>query len=49
MFSPAMKFTTWRKLWLALAASEQELGLDLSDARLGQMRDALYDVDFARA
>ncbi|KAL7553090.1 hypothetical protein ACHAWF_018939 [Thalassiosira exigua] len=49
VFSPATKFTTWRKLWLALAASEQELGLDISDAQLRQMRDHLYDVDFDKA
>mmetsp|Transcript_39615 Transcript_39615/g.67477 ORF Transcript_39615/g.67477 Transcript_39615/m.67477 type:complete len:499 (-) Transcript_39615:120-1616(-) len=49
IFSPAMKFTTWRKLWLALAASEQELGLDITDEQLQQMKDNLYNVDFAKA
>jgi adenylosuccinate lyase len=49
IFSPAMKFTTWRKLWLALASSEAELGLDISEEQLAQMKDALYDVDFERA
>ena len=49
IFSPAMKFTTWRKLWLALATSEQELGLDISNEQLQQMKDQLYNVDFAKA
>jgi adenylosuccinate lyase len=49
IFSPAMKFTTWRKLWLALATAEQELGLDISDAQLQQMKDNLYNIDFTKA
>jgi adenylosuccinate lyase len=49
IFSPAMKFTTWRKLWLALATSEQELGLDISNEQLQQMKDQLYNVDFTKA
>ncbi len=44
-----MKFTTWRKLWLALATSEQELGLDISNEQLQQMKDQLYNVDFVKA
>lgn len=44
-----MKFTTWRKLWLALATSEQELGLDISNEQLQQMKDQLYNVDFTKA
>mmetsp|Transcript_25394 Transcript_25394/g.37970 ORF Transcript_25394/g.37970 Transcript_25394/m.37970 type:complete len:557 (-) Transcript_25394:199-1869(-) len=46
VWSPAMKFTTWRKLWIALATAEQELGIDISDEQLAEMRDKLYDVDF---
>ncbi|EED86316.1 adenylosuccinate lyase [Thalassiosira pseudonana CCMP1335] len=49
VFSPAMKFTTWRKLWLALATSEKELGIDISDEQLQQMKDNLYNIDFAKA
>jgi hypothetical protein len=49
IWSPAMKFTTWRKLWTALATAEQELGLDISDAQLAEMRDHIYDIDFALA
>jgi adenylosuccinate lyase len=46
VWSPAVKFTTWRKLWIALATAEQELGIDISDEQLKQMRDSLYDIDF---
>lgn len=46
VWSPAMKFTTWRKLWLALATAEQELGLDISDEQLEEMRSNLYNIDF---
>jgi adenylosuccinate lyase len=46
VWSPAMKFTTWRKLWIALATAEQELGIEISDEQLAQMREKLYDVDF---
>ena len=46
VWSPAMKFTTWRKLWIALATAEQELGIDISDEQLAEMREKMYDVDF---
>eukprot|EP00555_Chaetoceros_dichaeta_P003225 CAMPEP_0198250386 /NCGR_PEP_ID=MMETSP1447-20131203/1598_1 /TAXON_ID=420782 /ORGANISM="Chaetoceros dichaeta, Strain CCMP1751" /LENGTH=499 /DNA_ID=CAMNT_0043935213 /DNA_START=40 /DNA_END=1539 /DNA_ORIENTATION=+ len=46
VWSPAMKFTTWRKLWTALATAEQELGIEISDEQLAEMRSKLYDVDF---
>lgn len=46
LWSPAMKFTTWRKLWTALATAEQELGLSITDAQLQAMREHVYDIDF---
>lgn len=46
IWSPAMKFSTWRKLWTALATAEQELGLDISDQQLEEMRSKIYDIDF---
>jgi adenylosuccinate lyase len=46
LFSPAMKFSTWRKLWTALATAEQELGIEISDEQLEEMRNKLYDIDF---
>jgi adenylosuccinate lyase len=49
IWSPAMKFTTWRKLWTALATSEQELGLEITDEQLEEMRSKMYDIDFELA
>ena len=34
IFSPDKKFSTWRKLWIALAESEKELGLDITDKQI---------------
>lgn len=45
-FSPQMKFSTWRKLWLALAETQKELGLNISDEQLTQMRAHLNDIDY---
>jgi adenylosuccinate lyase len=49
LFSPEMKFATWRKLWLELAKAEQKLGLDITDEQINQMAKHLDDIDFARA
>lgn len=49
VWSPAMKFTTWRKLWTALATAEKELGLDITDEQLEEMRNHIFDVDFEMA
>ncbi|HET9948159.1 MAG TPA: adenylosuccinate lyase [Longimicrobiales bacterium] len=49
IFSPGRRYGTWRRLWLALAESEAELGLDISDEALRQMREHLDDVDLERA
>jgi adenylosuccinate lyase len=49
IWSPTKKFSTWRKLWLALAESEQELGLDITNAQLVEMREHINDIDFALA
>lgn len=49
IFSPRKRFGTWRRLWLALAESQAELGLDISDTALEQMRAALDSFDLERA
>jgi adenylosuccinate lyase len=49
VFSSAFKFGTWRRLWLALAECEKELGLDISDDAIEALRAHLDDVDLARA
>jgi len=48
-FSPQKKFATWRRLWLALAEAEQELGLPITDRQLREMRAHLDDINFAVA
>lgn len=48
-FSPQRKHSTWRRLWLALAESEQALGLAITDEQIREMREHLDDVDFKRA
>ncbi len=47
IFSPAFKFGTWRRLWLALAEAQKELGLDISDEAVAQMRNGLDRIDLA--
>ena len=48
-FSPQRKHSTWRRLWLALAESEQALGLAITDEQLDEMRAHLDDIDFEEA
>ena len=49
LFSDRRKFTTWRRLWLALAESQQKLGLDISDLQIQQMANHLEDIDYQAA
>lgn len=49
IFSPAFKFGMWRRLWLALAEAERELGLPIPDEAIEAIRAHLDDVDLARA
>ncbi len=49
IFSEDFKFSTWRKLWIALAESEQELGLPITDAQIQQMRAHIDDIDYDMA
>ncbi|MEE2990087.1 MAG: lyase family protein, partial [Planctomycetota bacterium] len=49
LWSDQKKFRTWRQLWLALAEAQQELGLQISDSQLEEMRAQLDDVDFENA
>ncbi|MCI9640729.1 adenylosuccinate lyase [Anaerotruncus sp. 80] len=52
LFSPDMKFRTWRKLWIALAEAEKELGLAITQEQIDQLKahaeDINYDVAKAR-
>lgn len=49
IFSDDRKFSTWRRLWLLLAESEQSLGLPISDIQLDEMRAHLDDIDYDAA
>ncbi|MDX8336326.1 adenylosuccinate lyase [Candidatus Cetobacterium colombiensis] len=45
-FSPKFKFSTWRKLWYALAETEKELGLDITDEQLAEMKENIDNIDY---
>ncbi|MBA4070506.1 MAG: adenylosuccinate lyase [Gemmatimonas sp.] len=47
LWSPASRYGLWRRLWLALAESERDLGVDIPEAALTEMRAHLDDIDFA--
>lgn len=49
VFSPARRFGTWRRLWLALAEVQKELGLPISQEAIQEMRNTLDDLDLERA
>lgn len=49
IFSDNRKFSTWRRLWIVLAESEKELGLDISDAQTEEMKAHADDIDFDAA
>lgn len=49
VFSPQNKFSTWRKLWVALAESEQALGLSITDEQIDEMKRAINTIDFEKA
>ena len=46
IFSQEYRFRSWRRLWIALAEAQQELGLPISDAQLDEMRAVQDDVDY---
>ena len=49
VFAPSHRYGTWRRLWLALAETEKELGLPIGDDAIDEMRRGLDDIDFAGA
>ena len=49
LFSAQNKFSLWRKLWIILAESEQELGLSITDEQIAEMRAHIDDIDFDAA
>ena len=49
VFSPDRKFRTWRKLWIALAETEKELGLDITDEQIAELKAHAEDINYADA
>ena len=49
VFSDDFKFTTWRRLWVALARAERNLGLDVTQEQIDEMEAHLTDIDYATA
>ncbi|NLN93314.1 MAG: adenylosuccinate lyase [Candidatus Hydrogenedens sp.] len=49
LWSAQKKFSTWRRCWIALAEAEQELGLDITDAQIEEMRAQVDNIDFVQA
>ena len=46
IFSPEKKFRTWRKLWIALAETEKELGLPITQEQIDELKDHKDDINF---
>ena len=49
LFSPDKKFTTWRRLWIALARAEIKLGLPITQAQIDEMEQHKDDIDYEAA
>ena len=49
IFSPDKKFTTWRRLWIALARAEMELGLPVTQEQIDEMEAHIHEIDYGLA
>jgi len=49
LWSPQRKFSTWRRLWVALAEAEAELGLPISAEQIAELKEHVDDIDFEAA
>ena len=49
LFSPDKKFSTWRRLWIALAEAEMELGLPVTQAQVDQLKQHIEDINYDEA
>lgn len=49
LFSQEKKFKTWREMWLALAEAEKELGLDISEEQISELKTNINNLDLKRA
>ncbi len=46
IFSPDKKFKTWRRLWVALAEAEMELGLDITPEQVAELKEHIDDINY---
>jgi adenylosuccinate lyase len=46
IFSDENKFSNWRKLWVALAESQRQLGLNITEEQINELKDNIYNIDF---
>ncbi len=46
IWSDDSKYSTWRKLWIALAETEKELGIDITDEQINEMKQHVFDIDY---
>jgi len=46
IFSPDMKFKTWRKLWIALAETEKELGLPITEEQIAELKEHAENINY---
>ena len=46
IFSQDKKFTTWRRLWIALAESERELGLNITEEQIAELKEHVNDINY---
>ena len=49
IFSDDMKFSTWRKLWVALAEGEKELGLNITEEQIDELKSNIYNINYDEA
>lgn len=49
LFSPEFKFVTWRRLWIALARAQKNLGLEISAEQIQEMEKQLHQIDYQKA
>lgn len=46
IWSPSAKYSTWRKLWVALAETEKELGINITDEQISEMKNNVNNIDY---
>src|SRR5436190_5018782 len=49
LFSPDFKFRTWRRLWIALAEAEKELGLPITEKQIAELKTHAQDINYEDA